>query len=89
MSRKSWASWVALSLVAGLSSSGCKHDRDKAVAASYSSATHGTPVVAAPLSAVGVASIPVEEEYEERSEAAITASNLNARIAEVETEIGH
>jgi hypothetical protein len=66
---------------------GCKHDRTQAVAASYSSVTRPAPVVAAPLSAMGVASIPVEEEYEERAASAITQANLAAQVAEIEKEI--
>ena len=68
---------------------GCKHDRTQAVAASYSSVTKPAPIVTAPLTALGVDAIPVEEEYEERSSAAITPANLSAQLTEIEKEIGH
>ncbi len=80
---------LALLAFAGTGSAGCKHDKSKAVAASYSSVTRPAPVVAAPLSALGIAAIPVEEEYEERSATAISEANLSAQIAAIETEIGH
>jgi DNA primase len=70
-----------------LALAGCKHDRRKAVAASYSSVTRPTPVVAAPLSAIGIASIPVEEEYEVRSAIAITSADLPERVSEIEKEL--
>jgi hypothetical protein len=78
---------LACCALAGLAASACKHDKSKAVAASYSSVTRPLPVVAAPLSAIGVASIPVEEEYEERSATAITPANLLAQLAQIEKEI--
>ena len=68
---------------------GCKHDRSQAVAASYSSVTKPAPIVTVPLSAIGVDAVPVEEEYEERSTAAITPANLTTQISEIEREIGH
>jgi hypothetical protein len=80
------ASWVALGLLV-LLPAGCKRDRTQTIAASYSSATRPTQLVGAPVSAVGVASIPVEEEYEERSASAITQANLSAQVAEIEKEI--
>ncbi|MEP7051805.1 MAG: hypothetical protein ABJB12_15685 [Pseudomonadota bacterium] len=72
-----------------LSASGCKHDRAQAVAASYSSITKPTPFVAAPLSATGIAAIPVEEEYEERSRITIAPGNLSVELAQIEKELGH
>ena len=88
---KSLSAVALLVLVASASVgvAGCKHDKSKAVAASYSSISKPTPIVTAPLSAQGIAAIPVEEEYEERSAAAITEANLAAQVAEIETEIGH
>lgn len=71
-----------------LSSSACKRDRAQAVAASYSSVTKPTPFVAPPLSAIGMAAIPVQEEYEERAQADITPENLSAKVAEIEKELG-
>jgi len=71
----------------GLALAGCKHDRRKAVAASYSSVTRPTPVVAAPLSAIGIARIPVEEEYEVRSALAITSASLAQQVSEIEKEL--
>jgi hypothetical protein len=66
---------------------GCKHDRSKAIAASYSSVTRPIPVVAARLSAIGIARIPVEEEYEVRSALAITGANLAEQVSEIEKEL--
>jgi len=43
--------------------------------------------VAAPLSAIGAASIPVEEEYEVRSATAITAENLVEQVSTIEREL--
>jgi hypothetical protein len=71
----------------GLTLAGCKYDRRKAVAASYSSVTRPTPVVAAPLSAIGIARIPVEEEYEVRSAMAITSASLAQQVSEIEKEL--
>jgi hypothetical protein len=65
----------------------CKYDRKQAIAASYSSVTKPIPVVEAPLSAIGVASIAVEEEYEVRSALAINSSNLVEQLAELEKEL--
>lgn len=70
-----------------LAAGGCKHDRAQALAASYSSVTKPTPFVAPPLSASGIAAIPVEEEYEERASADITPENLLAQVAEIEKEL--
>ena len=78
---------VSVSLLCALGLSGCKHDRRKAIAASYSSVTKPTPVVQAPLSAIGVASIPVEEEYEVRSAAAISLANLADQVSALENEL--
>jgi hypothetical protein len=76
------AAWSCLLALAS-----CKHDRKQAIAASYSSVTKPIPVVEAPLSAIGVASIPVEEEYEVRSALAINASNLAEQLAQLEKEL--
>jgi hypothetical protein len=78
---------VSAFLLCALGFSGCKHDRRQAIAASYSSVTKPTPVVAPPLSAIGIASIPVEEEYEVRSAAAITLANLADQVAALEKEL--
>jgi hypothetical protein len=83
MNRCPWV--VAFGLLALLP--GCKRDRNQAVAASYSTVTKPTQLVAPPLSATGIVSIPVEEEYEERSASAITQANLPAQLTEIEREI--
>jgi hypothetical protein len=70
--------------IAGLAScalalAGCKHDRSKAIAASYSSVTKPTPVA--------VALIPVEEEYEARAAVEITQANLAEQVSALEHEL--
>ncbi len=89
MKRLSVAALLAASFGLILGAGGCKRDRAQAVAASYSSVTKPTPIIAAPLSATGIAAIPVEEEYEERSSTSITPQNLSAQVTEIEKEIGH
>jgi hypothetical protein len=74
----------ALALCA-LELAGCKHDRAQAIAASYSSVTRPIPI--APLSAIAIASIPVEEEYEVRSAMAISNANLAEQVSALEKEL--
>ena len=62
-----------------LSLPACKHDRAKAIAASYSSVTRPIPI------AVGL--IPVEEEYEARAAVAITSANLPEQVSSIEQEL--
>ena len=68
----------ALALSA-LSLPACKHDRAKAIAASYSSATRPIPIA--------LALIPVEEEYEARAAVAITSANLREQVSSIEQEL--
>lgn len=68
----------ALTLCA-LASAGCKHDRAKAIAASYSSVTRPIPIA--------IGQIPVEEDYEARSAIAITSANLAEQVSALETEL--
>jgi len=73
--------FVALCALAlcGLSLPACKHDRAKAIAASYSSATRPIPIA--------IALIPVEEEYEALAAVAITSANLPEQVSSIEQEL--
>lgn len=72
--------------------SACSKDRSERVAASYSSATQpvssSAPRVPSPQAlGVGLDAIPIEEDYEQRAASTIDASNLKARLAELEKEM--
>ncbi len=73
----------------------CKEKRPERVAASYSSVTKPSEQPAAPPRSrppdklvVGIESIPVEESYEERAATSITEANLQAKVSELEKELG-
>lgn len=82
---------LATVLSLALAVSACKGERSERVAASYSSATKATeyplpkrePEAAARLDAV-----PAEEDYEVQAAASITLANLQAKVAELERELG-
>ena len=62
-----------------LSLPACKHDRAKALAASYSSATRPIPIA--------IALIPVEEDYESLAAVAISRANLPEQVSSIEEEL--
>ena len=82
------ALWLASALIASV---GCKHDRPKRVAASYSSVTKPSalrlPQRAPERAPVGIDSIPTEEEYEERAEKTITEANALQQLSLLEKEM--
>lgn len=94
--------WHAYALLAlALSSLPSCKERSERVAASYSSVTKPSPALPAsadPRAAarlrpsdsaiIGLDTIPVEESYEERAEKSITDANLEAKVSELEKELG-
>jgi len=88
--------WVVRAALAGglamaLALAGCREERAQRVAASYSSSTKPSPAAPAPPAprkvTVGVEAVPVEEDYEARAAATISAANLAAKSAELEREL--
>jgi hypothetical protein len=66
-------------VLGALSLSACKHDRAKAIAASYSSVTKPIPIA--------IGTIPVEEQYEARAAVEITSANLLEQVSALEKEL--
>ena len=81
---------VLVALLAAVSV-GCRADRPKRVATSYSSLTKPTfhPVPSAQPAKVpdGVDAIPAEEDYEARASATISEANLQAQLIALENEM--
>jgi hypothetical protein len=83
-----------LCVATAISAVACKAERAERVAASYSSVTKPTTKPPPPPRSrppdkivVGLASIPVEESYEERAASTITEANLQAKVSELEKEL--
>ena len=72
---------------------GCKEDRPKRVAASYSTVTkptfHPVPKLDAQAQQlpVGTDGVPTEEDYEARAESTITDANREAQLTALENEM--
>lgn len=82
---------VAAVLGLALAVSACKGERSERVAASYSSAAKATERPLGqrePPSAARLDAVPAEEDYEVQAAASISEANLQAKVAELERELG-